>query len=56
MLLIGRDRTMPIEVFSIASAERVTPELFALGALTTVLSTVLLVIAGALVIYGSRRT
>lgn len=56
LLLIGRDRTMPIEVFSIASAERVTPELFALGALTTVLSTVLLVIAGALVIYGSRRT
>ncbi|ELY65519.1 ABC transporter permease [Natrinema versiforme] len=56
LLLIGRDRTMPIEVFSIASAERVTPQLFALGTLTTVFSTVLLAVAGVLVIYGSRRS
>jgi ABC-type spermidine/putrescine transport system permease subunit II len=56
LLLVGRDRTMPMEVFSIASAERATPELFALGAVTTVFSTLLLIVAGALVVYGSRRS
>ena len=56
LLLVGRDRTMPMEVFSIASAERATPELFALGSMTTVFSTILLLIAGGLVVYGARQT
>lgn len=56
LLLVGRDRTMPIEVYAIASTERATPELFALGSLTTVFSTLLLIVAAALVIYGMRRT
>lgn len=56
LLLVGRDRTMPMEVFSIASAERATPELFALGSVTTVFSTILLLVAGGLVVYGSRQS
>ncbi|WP_227014925.1 ABC transporter permease [Natronorubrum aibiense] len=56
LLLVGRDRTMPMEVFSIASAERATPELFALGSVTTVFSTLLLLVAGGLVVYGSRQS
>lgn len=56
LLLVGRDRTMPIEVYAIASTERATPELFALGSVTTILSTLLLIVAGTLVIYGMRRT
>jgi len=55
LLLVGQDNTMPIEVFAIASSKRATPELFALGSVTTVLSTLLLVVAGLLVFYGSRR-
>ncbi|SIS17283.1 putative spermidine/putrescine transport system permease protein [Natronorubrum thiooxidans] len=56
LLLVGRDRTMPMEVFSIASAERATPELFALGSVTTVFSTILLLVAGGLVVYGARQS
>jgi len=55
LLLVGQDNTMPIEVFAIASSKRATPELFALGSVTTVLSTLLLVVAGLLVFYGSKR-
>jgi putative spermidine/putrescine transport system permease protein len=55
LLIIGRDNTMPIEVFAIASARRPTPELFALGSITTVISTILLVIAGLVVYRASRR-
>lgn len=54
LLLVGRQNTMPIQVFSIASSRRATPELFALGSITTVLSTILLLLAGFLVIYRSR--
>lgn len=53
--LVGRDQTMPIEVFSIVSARRATSELFALGSITTMVSTVLLLAAGALVFYRSGR-
>nr|WP_241434368.1 ABC transporter permease [Natronorubrum tibetense] len=56
LLLVGRDRTMPMEVFSIASAERATPELFALGSVTTIFSTILLLVAGGLVVYGARQS
>jgi putative spermidine/putrescine transport system permease protein len=49
LLIIGRQNTMPLEVFAIASSRRPTPELFALGSITTVVSTVLLVIASVLV-------
>lgn len=54
LLLVGRQNTMPIQVFSIASSRRATPELFALGSLTTIVSTLLLIIAGVLVLYRSR--
>ena len=49
LLIIGRQNTMPLEVFAIASSRRPTPELFALGSITTVVSTVLLVTASVLV-------
>jgi len=55
LLLVGQDTTMPIEVFSVVSADRATPELFALGSVTTLLSTVLLVIAGWLVIRNAAN-
>lgn len=54
LLLLGNQNTMPLEVFSIASATRATPVLFALGSVTTVASTLLLGLAGLLVFYGSR--
>jgi putative spermidine/putrescine transport system permease protein len=54
ILLVGRDNTMPIEIFATAASQRITPELFALGSITTVASTILLAIAGFLVIYRSR--
>lgn len=50
LLLVGQETTMPIQVFSVASADRATPELFALGSVTTVFSTVLLIAAGWVVI------
>lgn len=50
LLLVGRESTMPIQVFSVASADRATPELFALGSVTTLFSTLLLLVAGWLVI------
>jgi len=56
LLLLGTENTMPIEVFSIASGVAIEQYLFALGSLTTIVSTVLLVIAGALVIYGGQVT
>lgn len=55
LLLLGRENTMPVEVFSIAAGVAVEQWLFALGSLTTLLSTALLIVAGALVIYGSQR-
>lgn len=56
LLIIGRDNTMPLEVFAIASARRPTPELFALGSITTIVSTILLVIAGVIVYRASRQS
>jgi putative spermidine/putrescine transport system permease protein len=54
LLLLGDQNTMPLQVFSIAAGTRVTPELFALGSVTTVASTVLLAVAGLLVFAGSN--
>lgn len=54
LLLVGRRNTMPIQVFSIASSRRATPELFALGSITTVFSTLLLLLAGIFVVYRTR--
>lgn len=51
LLLLGRDNTMPVEIFAIAASRRATPELFALGSLTTIASTLLLAIAGYLILY-----
>lgn len=55
LLLLGDNNTMPLEVFSIASATRATPDLFALGSITTIASTVLIAIAGILVFRGANR-
>lgn len=55
LLIIGQRNTMPVEVFAIAASRRPTPELFALGSITTVVSTVLLVIAG-LVVFRAGAT
>ena len=56
LLLVGQDNTMPIEVFSVASADRATPEMFALGSVTTIVSTLLLVFASWLVLRGISRS
>lgn len=55
LLIMGRENTMPLEVFAIAASRRPTPELFALGSITTVVSTVLLAVAGLIVFRSSRR-
>lgn len=54
LLLMGRENTMPLEVFAVAASRRPTPELFALGSITTVVSTVLLVLTGVLVYRATR--
>lgn len=54
LLLVGDATTMPIQVFSIVSSTRVTPELLALGSATTLFSTLLLAVAGVAVFYGMR--
>lgn len=56
LLLVGQDNTMPIEVFSVASADRATPEMFALGSVTTIVSTLLLVFASWLVLRGISQS
>jgi len=53
LLLIGQDNTLPIQVFAIAAGTRATPELFALGAVTTVFSTILLAVGGGIILYSS---
>jgi putative spermidine/putrescine transport system permease protein len=53
LLIIGQRNTMPLEVFAIAASTRPTPELFALGSITTVVSTVLLAVAGLVVVRSS---
>lgn len=55
LLLVGRESTMPIQVFSVASADRPTADLFALGGVTTIFSTVLLIVAGWLVIRSATE-
>ncbi|RXK47923.1 ABC transporter permease [Halorientalis pallida] len=54
LLLVGQDNTLPIQIFAVATGTRATPELFALGAVTTVFSTVLLTVAGGIIFYSSR--
>lgn len=54
LLLVGEGTTVPLQIFSVASVERISPDLFALGAATTVFSTVLLIVAAFLVLYGRR--
>ncbi len=53
LLLVGQENTLPIEVFTIAAGTRATPELFALGTVTTVFSTALLTVGGLLVFYAA---
>ncbi|MFC6722942.1 ABC transporter permease [Halobium palmae] len=55
LLVVGQANTMPIQIFSIAASKRATPELFALGSFTTVMSTLLLVGASLLIFYGGRN-
>lgn len=55
LLLVGQETTMPIQVFSIAASDRPEPELFALGSVTTVFSTLLLAIAGLIVLRAVRN-
>jgi putative spermidine/putrescine transport system permease protein len=54
LLLVGQDNTLPIAIFAEAAGTRATPELFALGSVTTVLSTVLLAIGGGILLYSSN--
>ena len=56
LLLVGQDNTMPTQIFAVASADRATPDMFALGSLTTILSTILLLIAGWLVLKGVSQS
>jgi putative spermidine/putrescine transport system permease protein len=53
LLLVGQDNTLPIQIFAIAAGTRATPELFALGAITTVFSTILLAIGGFIILFRS---
>lgn len=55
LLILGQQNTMPLEVFAIAGSRRPTPELFALGSITTVVSTLLLAITGVIVFRSVRR-
>lgn len=56
LVVTGEATTMPIQVFSIAANQRLSPSLFALGAATTVVSTILLIVASLLVFRGWRRS
>ncbi|MFO7927065.1 ABC transporter permease [Natronomonas sp.] len=53
LLLVGQDNTLPIQIFAIAAGTRATPELFALGAVTTVFSTLLLAVGGFIIFFSS---
>lgn len=53
LLLVGQDNTLPIHIFAIAAGTRATPELFALGSVTTIFSTVLLAVGGGIILYYS---
>ena len=55
LLILGQENTMPLEVFAIAGSRRPTPELFALGSITTIVSTILLGITGIIVFRSIRR-
>ena len=56
LVVTGEATTMPLQVFSIAAGQRLSPSLFALGATTTVVSTVLLIVASLLVFRGVRQS
>lgn len=51
LLLLGSDVTMPIRIFSVSGSATLSPQVFALGSVTTLISTVLLVIAGYLLLF-----
>lgn len=53
LLILGDQNTMPLQIFATASGTAVTPELFALGSVTTIGSTILLIIAAFLVFFRS---
>jgi putative spermidine/putrescine transport system permease protein len=52
LLLTGHDTTMPVEIFTTAVGQRASPDMFALGSITTIFSAILIAIAGGLVIYN----
>ena len=54
LLLVGRDNTLPIAIFAEAAGTRATPELFALGSVTTIFSTILLAVGGGIILYASN--
>jgi putative spermidine/putrescine transport system permease protein len=56
LLLVGQDNTLPLQIFATATGTRATPELFALGTVTTVFSTLLLAVGGGIVFYTSSST
>jgi putative spermidine/putrescine transport system permease protein len=53
LLLVGQENTLPIQIFAVAAGTRATPELFALGAVTTVFSTLLLAVGGFIIFFKS---
>lgn len=54
LLLVGQDSTLPIAIFAEAAGTRATPQLFALGSVTTIFSTILLAIGGGIILYTSN--
>lgn len=54
LLLLGQDTTMPIQVFSVSGSATLSPQVFALGSVTAMFSTVLLGIAGYLLLFRSN--
>jgi putative spermidine/putrescine transport system permease protein len=51
LLLLGQDTTMPIQIFSVSGSATLSPQVFALGSVTALASTVLLVVAGYLLLF-----
>jgi putative spermidine/putrescine transport system permease protein len=51
LLLLGQDTTMPIQIFSVSGSATLSPQVFALGSVTAIFSTLLLCIAGYLLLF-----
>jgi putative spermidine/putrescine transport system permease protein len=51
LLLLGQDTTMPIQIFSVSGSATLSPQVFALGSVTALASSVLLVVAGYLLLF-----